>query len=627
MEISRFIGHLGWKITANTPKPSADTLHTVVFAIKQTAIDILEDKLLEISDPKNKKYGKFLSREDVGRLSSNLNSTNSVLSTLRSIKGVTVSRVAVYGEYISAKATIKTWEELFQSIFYSFTFEGKSAARMPEYRLPHSLEKHVEEAFNVIDMPFFFPAKKFSHEIRDSSVSLHPYSQILRPESSTPYTIIDTNTVYANPSFINTLYNISSNNGSSKASQLIYSSLGQIFSKADLRSFQESFGLPFTQPTIVGGETVITGKCQDTADCMEVNTDVAWMTALSQKAPTTVFYDSSEEFIGWIQTMANYVNPPLVISISYGAYEGYYSTSQLRTWNTEAIKLGLQGVTIIAASGDWGVTGALNTLQACGYGPLFPSSSPFVTTVGATQGSVSTVHGKQVVREVSCQNNIGGLITTGGGFSNAYPMPSWQKSAVDQYFQSLPKLPYVDFAGHPPLTEGKYNSIGRAYPDVSAWGAFVYIYIGGTMHLSAGTSVSAPIFAAMVSLVNAERLEKGLPPVGWLNPFLYSSGKSFVTDITSGSNNCLGGETQTICCQHGFQAAVGWDPVTGLGTINFGKFRSAAIQLAPQQASAYYAVAGTITRVSGSSQILSLHSMNIQILMCVSLLFFAINCS
>ena len=51
----------------------------------------------------------------------------------------------------------------------------------------------------------------------------------------------------------------------------------------------------------------------------------------------------------------------------------------------EAKKLLLKGVTIIAASGDSGASNARGD-STCGYNPIFPASSIYVTSVGATQG-------------------------------------------------------------------------------------------------------------------------------------------------------------------------------------------------------------------------------------------------
>jgi len=74
----------------------------------------------------------------------------------------------------------------------------------------------------------------------------------------------------------------------------------------------------------------------------------------------------------------------------------------------------------------------------------------------------------------------------------------------------------------------------------------------------------------MVSLVNSARRAAGNSTLGWLNPALYALYPAFVNDVTSGDNKCL---TSGIpCCSEGFTATTGWDPVTGLGSIDFNKF-------------------------------------------------------
>lgn len=77
------------------------------------------------------------------------------------------------------------------------------------------------------------------------------------------------------------------------------------------------------------------------------------------------------------------------------------------------------------------------------------------------------------------------------------------------------------------------------------------------MYLIDGTSGSAPIFAAMVSLVNAARVKAGLSTVGWITPTLYANYKSFIlNDIISGDNKC--GLAGAACSTNGFFAAPGW---------------------------------------------------------------------
>jgi tripeptidyl-peptidase-1 len=90
-------------------------------------------------------------------------------------------------------------------------------------------------------------------------------------------------------------------------------------------------------------------------------------------------------------------------------------TDLYNVFNTEAMKLGLRGITIVAATGD---NGALSSSSSCNYVPTFPASSPYVTAVGATQGIESGT------TEVVCQGDPGGIITSGGGFSQANKRPN-----------------------------------------------------------------------------------------------------------------------------------------------------------------------------------------------------------
>jgi tripeptidyl-peptidase-1 len=171
-----------------------------------------------------------------------------------------------------------------------------------------------------------------------------------------------------------------------------------------------------------------------------------------------------------------------------------------------------------------------------GYFPSFPATCPYVTAVGATMGPEL----KQT--EIACQSQLGGIITTGGGFSTYYSTPSYQQSIVDYYFDNLKSKP-----------RSGYNSEGRGYPDIAFIGVNYQVYIQGSIYSLYGTSASAPVLAAMVSLINAERLKNNQSSVGFLNPTLYaygyggsyygSSSNSFegkypFNDITSGVNNC-----------------------------------------------------------------------------------------
>ena len=103
---------------------------------------------------------------------------------------------------------------------------------------------------------------------------------------------------------------------------------------------------------------------------------------------------------------------------------------------------------------------------------------------------------------------------------------------------------------------------------------------GGSWYNLSGTSASAPVLAGLVAIANAQRARAGLPALGLLAPRLYeiatveerrraqatATGAVF-NDVTEGDNHCTA--NSSVCCGEGFNATVGWDPLTGLGSFNF----------------------------------------------------------
>jgi tripeptidyl-peptidase-1 len=121
------------------------------------------------------------------------------------------------------------------------------------------------------------------------------------------------------------------------------------------------------------------------------------------------------------------------------------------------------------------------------------------------------------------------FFATGGGFSNYFTPPSYQAKAVAEYLsENLPfqELPYYKInadATNIGQGGGLYNRLGRGYPDVSANGAFLLVYNNLTEFTFFGTSLSSPIFGAVITLLNEERTVAGKGPIGFINPALYAS--------------------------------------------------------------------------------------------------------
>jgi tripeptidyl-peptidase I len=555
--------------------------HDVVFAVKQLHLDEVERKLMEVSSPSSSKYGKHWTKSQVDDLVSNPAGVKSVLDFLNShaTSGVRILSTTHNSLYITARAPLATWESLlttkFQVVSLTEDCNGNklsnplSTFRAKSYSLPFELIDNVKGILRVVDTPF----SKERYQCR----AAHPRAVSHEPETvgsvrsklavtfgSTPS---DQLPQFVTPSLLNEFYDIFTNDGLNLGSQCIFESLGQNMSVADLSMFQTFFNLPIQSLAADIGGGVIEEHCTDPNGCIEANLDTQYIMGLAQNVPTTLWYDGNETelFLDWIIQLENSENPPLVNSISYCEYEDTVSYTELDGFNSEAMKLGLRGVSLLAASGDWGITGYLNDAADCGYYSLYPASSPFVTSVGGTQGRV----------EVACQSDKGGKITTGGGFSNYYTAPDYQKNNVKQYFMET--TPYQDSS----VANQFFNASNRGYPDISSLAAYYSVVIGGKLYLTtAGTSASTPVIAAMLSLVNSARIAKSLSPMGFLNPFLYeSSSQQFINDIIIGNNSCLeqSGSSVVCCSPQGYTAQSGWDPVTGLGSLNFRGFYNSAV--------------------------------------------------
>ncbi|KZT63388.1 subtilisin-like protein [Daedalea quercina L-15889] len=256
------------------------------------------------------------------------------------------------------------------------------------------------------------------------------------------------------------------------------------------------------------------------------------------------------------------VSLPNVLSFSFSSPEAYYTPAYLERMCNEFAKLGMMGVTVLWSTGDYGVaalggqclnsTGSLGT--GSGYpifGPSFPATCPYVTSVGATEINTSSP-AQESAAYVSPQ------VSSGGGFSNVFALPSYQKSAVQDYLTNYP----------PPYPASLYNSSGnsRGYPDLSANGVRYITAVDGGWLQVYGTSASTPVVAAFLTTINDARIAAGKSTIGFINPTIYSSSFQVAfNDITDGSN--------PGCDTDGFFAEPGWDPVTGIGTPNVGMLR------------------------------------------------------
>jgi len=367
-----------------------------------------------------------------------------------------------------------------------------------------------------------------------------------------------------------------------KFSQSVVEFEDEYYSPADLQLFFDEMG-------IRGQNTPITiiGTNDPEYPAGEASLDIEWIMAMSPGVPTTFWSLDVFDILMWAYNLGNTTNPPMVNSVSYGIAaklvdmflgQGYLARSDI-----EFQKLALQGITILIADGDRGAGGLgpapyfmpnCTTLAAD-----YPSQSPYVAAVGSTymtpmsksicyrpeeMGGIDCTSGEPF-GEVAVSLDNGLFWTTGGGFSDIHPVPSYQVDFVRSYINSTTLPPYNTF-----------NIGGRAYPDYATIGHNVITVVDGYVHPADGTSASAPIFAGIVSLLNEHRAELQMPPLGFINPLFYTIARrnpAAFNDIVIGRNRCgiyaFPDGSSPFCCDRAYIAEIGWDAVTGLGSPNF----------------------------------------------------------
>lgn len=260
---------------------------------------------------------------------------------------------------------------------------------------------------------------------------------------------------------------------------------------------------------------------------------------ISTSPPVWSFIDPAQPGLGVQYSMQGaqscWNNPPV---------QSYQTVVQFRCAATASA-----GFTVTTPAGSCTETFSILTPLACGASN---------TVASATSSSQ-----QQCMSEVVCSVEYGSSITSGGGFSalsNEQPQPLYQRAAVASWLNST--------SCAKPSTLS-YHAGNRAYPDLTLLSHNYLITFQGEQIQVDGTSASAPVLAGIIARYNLARSHTGLPALGFLNPLLYQTAAIMpeaFNDIITGSNRCMAlGEG---CCAEGFEACVGFDPASGLGSPN-----------------------------------------------------------
>lgn len=239
-----------------------------------------------------------------------------------------------------------------------------------------------------------------------------------------------------------------------------------------------------------------------------------------------------------------------VVSISLGSAERDMAPEDVRAIDSSLKQLTqAEHLTVFVASGD---CGAFTDRIYRSLSVSFPASDPWAVSVG---GTILSVDGNQSRNnEVVWSNGsnpfkCGNRWGSGGGNSQLFPRPNWQKAVG---------------------SDNQFSQGHRQLPDIAAAAYALAVYFQGQWGSVGGTSAAAPIWAAGLALVN-EGLKQQTQKFGYSPGLFYavansSNGGHPYFDVTRGNNLY-------------YPATNGWDFSTGLGTPNLADFYQAASAL------------------------------------------------
>ena len=298
---------------------------------------------------------------------------------------------------------------------------------------------------------------------------------------------------------------------------------------ADLTTYFNNVGqtnhVPVTLFSTDGTSTsCVHSKAGRRCDDIEQTLDMTQAIGMAPGLDSLVVYVGSTD-TAIISAMTTHSPLPTTIGCSWG-----WTPADPSALDPYFQRMAAQGQTFLVASGDnstWTATGAAES---------WPADDAYVVSVGGTDLVTASAGGPWLSETA--------WVDSGGGISpNKIPIPSWQQIAGV-------------------TTNG--SAIYRNGPDVSANADFTFYVCGNqttcTANLYGGTSFAAPMWAGYLALVNQQAAANHDPPVGFINPAVYSigagnSGKYSTDfhDITSGTSGS-------------YSAGAAFDLVTGWGS-------------------------------------------------------------
>ncbi len=506
----------------------------------------LEKLLVNQQTPGSPDYHHWLTPEEYGQRFGVSDADLGKITQWLQQQGLQVVSVARGRNSIAASGTAAQVEAAFQTEIHSYLVEG-------ETHFANTSEPSVPAAFRSV--------VKGIRGLNDFRIKPRLRSSLAKPD----YTTGPGRTHYLAPDDFATIYDVTPlyAAGINGAGQKI-AIAGQIeINLSDIEQFRTQFNLPANDPqTLLVPGSRNPGNDPTSGDLGESDLDLEWSGAVARNANIIFVYSTD------VMTSVQYAidqNLAPVVSVSYGSCELETSSSESSAFVQWAQQANAQGITWFAASGDDGAADCDDS-QNPGLAVDLPGSVPEVTSVGGTE----FIEGTGTFWNTT--NNANGASAL-----SYIPETTWNTSAEDQEPSASGGGASVLFSKPSWQTgPGVPSDNARHVPDVALNASDDHdpymVYTSGSLQLFGGTSLPTPSFAGLTALLNQKLGSAG---VGNINPKLYSLAQSnpgIFHDVTTGNN------IVTVACSRrqptcgstpvGYNAGVGYDQTTGLGSVD-----------------------------------------------------------
>lgn len=430
-----------WK---RNSRADADGILPLRIGITQSNLHLAYDRLMDVTHPASENYGKHLTQDEVIELFAPEEESVSAVREWLIQSGVDGSRIRHYKTkgWLSIDMPVREAEALFQTQYHEVEEQGTIRLGCDEYHVPKHIQEHID---------YITPGVKLSPPLRKRSV-VTPYGrrhksfQIL-PDPTSFIHIAASIDLPLNlqacaknftPVCYQAMYGIPANNTALEGNSVGLYESGDIYAQEDSDAFFATYA-PYipngTHPIpafIDGAVAPVPQDSESNTGESEIDIDII----ASLVYPQTITLYQTDDMVqagytyGFLNTfldaldgsycnytaygitgdspdidaiypdsepggyneteMCGVYEPAKVISISYGLAEADYPKRYIQRQCNEWMKLGLQGITVLLASGDYGVAGFPGDITDSGclsggnltetiYNPDSVSSCPYVS--------------------------------------------------------------------------------------------------------------------------------------------------------------------------------------------------------------------------------------------------------